>query len=117
MDDREVIYYKNESGRCFVKEFIDSLSPKTQSKVFWTLKLLRESSVLKRPYFGNIETSDGIREVIVDSGSNTFRILFFFDGGNIVVLTNGFIKKTEKTPQAEIKKSETYKKDYLERKK
>jgi phage-related protein len=115
--DREIIYYKNENGRCFVKEFIDSLSPKVQDKVFWTLRLLRESPILKRPYFGNIENSDGIREVIIDYGPNTFRILFFFDAGKIVILTHGFMKKTPKTPSEEIKKAETYKKDYLGRKK
>jgi len=105
--DRKIIYYENENGRRFVKEFIDSLAPKVQEKVHWSLKLLRETPVLKRPYFARLQNSDGILEVIIDSGSNTFRILFFLDGGNIVILTHGFMKKTEKTPKRKIIKKIT----------
>jgi len=48
--------------------------------------------------------------------SNIFRLLGFFDGNNLIILTNGFTKKTQKTPQKEIKLAEKRKKDYLKRK-
>jgi phage-related protein len=114
--ERKIKYYKNENGRCFIDEFISSLTPNVQEKVLWTLKLLRDIEILKRPYFSKLQNSDGIWEAIIDSGSNTFRVLFFFDAGFIVVLTHGFTKKTQKTPPEEIKKAEAYKKDYLSRK-
>ena len=67
-------------------------------------------------FFKHITGSSGIFEVRVEVGSDIFRVFSFFDKGNLVVLVNGFQKKTQKTPKAEIEKAEKLKIEYLENK-
>ncbi|MEI6126949.1 MAG: type II toxin-antitoxin system RelE/ParE family toxin [Pseudomonadota bacterium] len=110
--NRIINYYRSSNGSCYVKEFIDSLNPKVQEKIFWTLRLLKELEFLKEPYFKKmIDTSD-IWECRIQYSSNIYRIFFFFDNKN-VILTHGFIKKTNKTPRHEIKRAENIRKDYF----
>ena len=113
---REIIFYKTEKGVCPIEMFLDSLNAKQAKKVVWVLQIVEEFAVVPIQYFKKLEGTDDIWEVRVDSGSNTFRLLGFFDKGNLVVLTNGFAKKTQKTPQTEIALAENRKKDWLERK-
>ena len=114
---RKVLLYETEDGKCFVKEFILSLQIKIQREIVKILKLLEEVEILAEPYFKKLKDTDGIWEVRKRFGSNSFRILFFFDENSIVILTNGFAKKRQKTPKEEILKAERYKRDYLRRKK
>ena len=109
--------YETENGQCFVREFILSLQVKIQREIVKILRLLEEVEILSEPYFKKLKNTDGIWEVRKRFGSNSYRILFFFDDNSIVVLTNGFSKKRQKTPKEEILKAERYKKDYLRRKK
>ncbi|GMR25390.1 MAG: hypothetical protein BMS9Abin39_0685 [Ignavibacteria bacterium] len=81
------------------------------------LEIIEESHIVPKQYFKKLVNTDDIWEVRIISSSNIFRLLGFFDGGNLVILTNGFVKKTQKTPKKEIKLAEKRKKDYLERKK
>jgi phage-related protein len=60
-----------------------------------------------------LENTDGLYEVRVQSGSDIFRIFCFFDKGQLVVLANGFIKKTQKTPKREIEKALKIKEEYF----
>ena len=115
--NRKVILYETKTGKCFVKEFILSLQTKVQREIVKILKLLEEAEILLEPYFKKLKNTDDIWEARKRFGSNSYRILFFFDDNNIVVLTNGFAKKSQKTPKQEIKKAGNYKKDYLRRKK
>lgn len=117
MKKRKVILYETEDGKCFVREFILSLPVKVQREIVKILKLLEEVDLLLEPYFKKLKNSDNIWEARKRFGSNSYRIFFFFDEENIVVLSNGFLKKTQKTPKEEILKAERYKKDYLRRKK
>ena len=64
-----------------------------------------------------MENTDGLIEIRVEYGSNIYRIFCCFDEGRIVVLFNAFQKKTQKTPQKEIEKALTLKREYFERKK
>ncbi len=64
-----------------------------------------------------MKNSDDIWEVRIKKGSNAFRIFCFFDNNELVVLTNGLIKKTLKTPKKDLEKAERYKNDYFARKK
>ena len=64
-----------------------------------------------------MEDSDGLFEIKIEFGSNIFRIFSCFDEGNIVVLFNGFQKKTQKTPKNELMKAERLKREYFELKK
>ena len=66
-------------------------------------------------YFKKLEGTKDIWEVRVDVGNDTFRLLGFFDHGDLVILTNGFTKKSQKTPAAEIALAEQRKKDHLSR--
>ena len=82
----------------------------------WVLNLLESLRMVSQEYFKKLQNTDGIWEVRVQQGNNAFRLLGFMDGGKLVILTNGFFKKTQKTPQQEIALAEQRKKEYLERK-
>lgn len=93
----EIEFYKKCDGSCPVAEFIDSLDKKMQVKFFRLQSLLDEyGNQLREPNSKHLE--DGIFELRVIQGSNTARVLYFFVVGNKIILTNGFIKKSQKTP-------------------
>lgn len=110
---REIIFYKTASGDCPVEDFLDSLSAKHAKKVTWVLQLVESLKLVPIKYFKKLEGTDGIWEVRVDFGSDTFRLLGFMDKGNLVVLTNGFAKKSQKTPASEIELARQRKIDHL----
>ena len=87
-----------------------------QRKILWTLELISELERIPEVYFKHLENSDGIYEIRVQSGNNIFRIFCFFDDGNVIVIEHGFQKKTQKTPDNEIRKAEKIKKTYYEEK-
>jgi|GEM_PF-211920 len=96
-----VIFYETENGTVPAKDFIFSLDPKLKAKVLYVIdKLESRGSKLRLP--DSKELSDGIFELRAISGSNIARVLYFFIIGNTAVLTNGFIKKTRKTPLNQI---------------
>ena len=113
---REIKFYKSNSGNCPVDDFLDSLSDKHVSKILWVLKLLKEIENIPGEYFKKMINTDGIWEVRAKSGSNSFRLFGFFDTNHFFILTNGFSKKSQKTPKGEIKLAQQRRKDYLERK-
>jgi phage-related protein len=113
---RTVIFYRTSSGSCPVEVFLDSLSGKQAQKVVWVLRLIEELPAVPRQYFKKLVGTDDIWEVRIGFGNDIFRLLGFFDGGQVVVLANGFAKKTQKTPVQEIELAEQRKRDYLSRK-
>lgn len=113
---REVKFYKTLSGKEPIKEFLDSLERKHAQKVLWVLNLVETLDKIPTEYFKKLVSTSGIWEVRIQSGSNIFRLLGFIDQGKFVVLTNGFTKKTQKTPKNEIEIAELRKADYLQRK-
>lgn len=114
---REVIFYKLPNGTCPVEEFLDSLSGKQADKITWVLSLVEDLQLVPKQYFQKLAGTDDIWEVRIEYGSDIFRLLGFFDKGSLVVLTNGFTKKTQKNPANEIALAEKRKKEYLTRKK
>ena len=114
---REIIFYHTSSGKCPVEDFLDSLNDRQVEKVLWVLRLIRDLEFLPKEYFKKLVNTQDIWEVRVKSGNNIFRILGFFDDAQFIVLTNGFAKKSQKTPRNEIILAEQRKKDYLERRK
>ena len=78
--------------------------------------LSKDSENGSREIFKHLEGTEGLFEIRIKLGSDIFRILCFFDEGNLVILLNGFQKKTEKTPKNEIEKAERLKKRYYEEK-
>lgn len=72
-------------------------------KVTWVLNVIENTDRVPREYFKKLAGTSGIREVRVQSGSNIFRLPGFMDHGKFVVLTNGFVKKSQKTPKNDTK--------------
>lgn len=108
----EIVFYKKRVGSCPIKEFLDSLDAKMRAKALLMVALLREhGSNLRIPYSEQLE--DGIFELRAKQGSNITRLLYFFFVGKKAVLTNGFVKKTQKTPRGQIDKAKEYRSDYL----
>lgn len=111
----EIEFYKKENGAVPLQEYLDSLEPKLLAKTLRTIDLLENNGrFLKGPYSKYI--GNGIFELRTKQGSDITRVLYFFYVGDKAVLTNGFTKKTQKTPKAEIDLANTYKKDYERRK-
>ena len=114
MPDYEVIFYEKPDGTEPAKEFLLSLDPKMRAKMLKTIDLLAENgNELREPYSKHLE--DSIFELRAKVGSDISRVLYFFFVGKRVVLTNGFIKKTQKTPTGEKERAKQYRKDYMER--
>ncbi|MEQ9289652.1 MAG: type II toxin-antitoxin system RelE/ParE family toxin [Cyclobacteriaceae bacterium] len=108
---RTIIFYKDYFESFFVKQ-----TEKVQKKIIWTINLIEEIRNIPETYLKHIKGTDGLYEVRVQVGSNIFRIFCFFDQGQLVVLMNGFQKKTQKTPKTEIKKALKIKKEYEQEK-
>lgn len=112
---REVRFYRTESDDCPVEEFLDSLSGKQAQKVVWVLRLVEELDPVPAQYFKKLVDTDGLWEVRAQQGGDTYRLIGFFDGNRLLVLTSGFAKKTEKTPRQEIALADKRRQDYLSR--
>jgi len=113
---RSIIFYRTESGKCPVEEFLDSLAGKQAKKVTWVLRLIQELDVIPKQYFKKLTNTDDIWEVRIQFGNNIFRILGFFDESKLIILNHAFAKKSQKTPKNDIKIAEQRKTDYLRRK-
>ena len=114
MQNYEVIFYDLEDGTEPAKEFLLSLDVKMRAKMLRTIDLLAVNGVeLREPHSKPLD--DGIFELRAKVGSDISRVLYFFIVGRRVILTNGFIKKTQKTPPAELERAKRYRADYLGR--
>ncbi len=98
-------------------EFLDSLPGKVAQKVTWVLSLLEELDIVPSIYFKKLVGTKEIWECRIKFGSDLYRIFCFFTGNLVIVLTHGFIKKTQKIPISEIKKAESYREDFIRRQK
>jgi phage-related protein len=112
---RTIVFYRTTTGASPVKEFLDSLNGKQAQKVLWVLRLIEELPSIPKQYFKKLTGTEDIWEVRVQYGSDIFRLLGFFHDGQLIILTNGFIKKSQKTPATEIALAEKRKQDYLRR--
>lgn len=112
---KQIMFYKTASGNCPVQEHLDGLPDKTVQKIVWVLRLVRDLERVPANYMKKLVNTDDIWEVRVDVGRNTFRLLGFFAGRELVVLTNSFQKKKQETPQSEIRLAEARKNEYLKR--
>ena len=114
MQKFEVIFYEKENGDCPVEEFLNSLDVKMRAKLVGLLELLEEKgNQLREPYSKLID--DGIFEIRCKVGNNITRLLYFFYYKGKIILTNGFVKKTQKTPLEEIKVAKACRTDYKRR--
>jgi phage-related protein len=104
---RTIIFFKD-----YFEKFFEKQRDKVKDKIIWTLDLISELQRVPETYLKHLEGTDGLFEIRVQQGSDIFRIFCFFHEGNLVVLANGFQKKTQKTPKQEIEKALKIKQEY-----
>ena len=103
---REINFYETESGKSPVIDFLNSLTGKQAQKITWVLELVEETSIIPKQYFKKLINTEDIWEVRITFAGDIFRLLGFFEEDGNFIITNGFAKKTQKTPQKEIKLAE-----------
>ena len=104
---RKIVFYKDH-----FQEFFERQTKKVKAKIVWTFQLIEELQKVPETYLKHIENTDGLYEIRVQSGNDIFRIFCFFDEGRLVVVANGFQKKSQKTPSKEIEKALRIKAEY-----
>jgi len=110
----KAIFYDLPNGDKPAKDFLEKLDMKMRAKMSRTISILETNGTeLREPYSKHLD--DGIFELRAKVGSNISRVLYFFFTGRHVILTHGFIKKTDKTPPKEIEKAKKYRSEYLNR--
>ena len=97
---RTVFLYKD-----YFTNFFEKQKKKVKDKIIWTFRLIETLKQVPEDYLKHIEGANGLYEIRIQQGSDIFRIFCFFDKGKLIVLANGFQKKTQKTPKAEIEKA------------
>jgi phage-related protein len=109
---RTIIFYKS-----YFREFFVQQREKVREKIIWTFDLIEDIPRVPEAYLKCLEGTDGLYEIRVQLASDIFRIFCFFDEGKLVILANGFQKKTQKTPKQEIEKAIKIKREYESEKK
>lgn len=112
---RTIEFYRLPNGNSPVEDFLDSLTGKQAQKVLWVLRLIEELEVVPRQYFKKLVDTESLWEVRIQFGNDIFRLLGFFESGTLLILTNGFAKKTQKTPPQEIALAMRRMQEYLAR--
>jgi phage-related protein len=97
---RTALFYKNYFENFFIQQ-----NNRVKEKTLWTIRLIEDVEVVPSIYLKSISGIDGIYEIRIQTGSDIFRIFCFFDKENLIVIGNGFQKKTQKTPKNEITKA------------
>ena len=105
MFERRITAYKS-----YYDDFMSTLTEGVRKKIHYGLDLLATQERVSRKFIDHIK--DGLYELRTEYEGNIYRIFFIFDEGKIVVLFNGFQKKTRKTPKSEINKALTIKNEY-----
>jgi phage-related protein len=108
---RDIHYYKNH-----YLDFFESLKPEVKRKFNWTLQLISTIERVPEKFFKHITGSSGLYVIRVEVGSDIYRVFSFFDKGRLIILVNGFQKKSQKTPKKEIELAERLKKEYFDEK-
>lgn len=110
----DVDFYQLPNGEKPVETFLDSLNPKMRAKALYGISILQEfGNTLREPH--SKPMGNGLFELRVKFASDISRIFYFFVVDNKIILTNGFFKKTMKTPKAELDLARKYKADYERR--
>lgn len=114
MSEFKAEFYKTKDGSKPAREFILSQETKMKAKLFGLVDMLEQyGNQLREPYSKSL--GDGIFEIRAKVGTDITRVLYFFYYEGRIILTNGFVKKTQETPSSEIKKAKQYRKEFLER--
>lgn len=112
--DFQVVFYRKADGSEPVRDFMDSLRPKLRAKMAGDLAKLEQRNLeLREPYAKHM--GRGLFELRIGQVNDIARAFYFFYEGRKIVVTNGFIKKTSKTPRSELERARRYKRDWEER--
>lgn len=109
--NRKIIFYEN-----YFVEFYQNQETKVKEKIQYVLELIKQVERVPEKFLKHISETDGLYEIRIEYKSNIYRIFCCFDKGNLVVLFNGFQKKTQKTPSGEIEKALKLMKEYFDNK-
>lgn len=110
----EVEFYCLPSGEKPVAEFLDGLDKKMRAKALHSIAILEEfGNQLREPH--SKPMGEGLFELRIQFASDISRIFYFFVVDNKIILTNGFVKKTIRTPKAQFDLARKYKADYERR--
>ena len=104
---REVIAYKN-----YFEDFLLAQPNKVQDKIYKVIEIIETYERVPSNYLKAITGAKGLYEARIKLGTNIWLVFCFFDKGKLVILLNGFIKKTQKTPKNEIEKAVNLMKSY-----
>ncbi len=105
---RNLLFFRN-----YFNEFFDTQKEKVKEKIDYVLFLITTAERIPKKFFSYVEGTDGLFEIRIEFESNIYRFFCCFDEGNLVVLFNGFQKKTQKTPRNEIDKAIKIKNEYF----
>ena len=105
---RNIVTY----GHYFI-DFYSTLDKNVQGKIDYVFELVKTTDFIPKRFFQHLESTDGLFEIRVEFESNIYRIICFFDEGNLVVLINSFQKKSQKTPKGELDLAKKLKKQYF----
>jgi len=108
---REVIAFKN-----YFEDFLLDQPKKVQDKIFKIIEAIETLERVPSNYLKHLTGTEGLYEARIQLGSNIWRVFCFFDGDKLVVLINGFQKKTQKTPKNQIEKALSIMAEYYEQK-
>ena len=100
MKVREVIAYENH-----FEEFLLEQPKKVQDKIFKIIEAIETLERVPANYFKSMEGTNGLYEAKIQLVSNIWRVFCFFDHGKLIIVLNGFQKKTQKTPKNELEKA------------
>ena len=109
---REIKFYKN-----YFIDFYISLDSSVQEKIEYVFKVIKTVDLIPLKFLKHVESTDGLYEIRIKFCSDIYRVFCCFDSGRIVVLFNGFQKKSQKTPKKEIEKALKIKAYYFKNKK
>lgn len=110
----EIEFYRTREGSCPMEAFLDSLDQRMAIKALQELTLLSEKGTdLREPHSKSL--GEGLFELRIKIGSNISRCFYFFRRGRKIIVTNGFVKKSQRTPLRELKRARLFKKDWEER--
>jgi phage-related protein len=106
--ERKIAIYGN-----YFSSFYEDQNKKTRDKIDYVIDIIKHVGKVPIKFLKHIESTDGLFEIRVSTTFKQIRIFCFFDKGEIVVLTNCFVKKTQKTPKKELKLAKKLKKEYF----
>ena len=107
-NERQIIFHEHH----FQGFYLDQ-NDKVREKIGYVFRVIKTVDKIPEKFLKHIEGTDGLFEIRIEVGSNIYKVFCCFDKGNLVVLFNGFQKKTQKTPRQEIEKAEKLKNEYF----